>query len=156
MKTNTSNPHVFHDQSSMPNARLRMKWNEIWPGKWLPNMTSIKWPNNHLSPVQNLTHISNTLRTLPKSVALSSYYFMTKMFIISIPWWYCSKGKKPRICEWSIWLARSPELYLVEGSHETEGSYSTFHQIQQMCSDKQINHELMFLVLSHANMSVNH
>ncbi len=28
---------------------------------------------------------------------------------------------KPRTCECSIWLARMTELYLVEGSHETEG-----------------------------------
>ncbi len=31
------------------------------------------------------------------------------------------KNAKPRACEWSIWLGRTPELYLVEGTHETVG-----------------------------------
>ncbi len=30
------------------------------------------------------------------------------------------------------------------------------HPIKRSCSDKHIDHGLIFLVLSHANMSVNH
>ncbi len=63
---------------------------------------------------------------------------------------------KPRTCEWSIWLGRTPELHLDEGSHETECQLWSVHLIQITCSDKQIDIELMFLVLTQANKSVNH
>ncbi len=42
-------------------------------------------------------------------------------------------------CEWSISLSTTPKLYLVW----------SFYQIQERCSDKQIDHELMFFILSH-------
>ncbi len=48
-----------------------------------------------------------------------------RQYKLNLPW---TGVIKPRTCEWPIWLGRTPELYPVEGSHETEDTTKIFWQ----------------------------